>query len=90
LDWSTKFKARGYFLKKGRLTFTEEVIKKKKSIPPPNKYLKENYGHMPVRPLGTYKQKTEYPKTTFTEQAKTQAGKMPQPNKYFDARSKDG
>ena len=55
IDWTKQLKT-GRFLPGNRLTFTDEVIKKKKSIPASNKYLKENFGHMPHRLSGTFKQ----------------------------------
>merc|ERR1712166_7357 len=50
---------------KDKLTcFTEDFAKLHKVNPGPNKYIKENYGHMPVRPPGSFKQhKEEFKKT---------------------------
>jgi hypothetical protein len=55
-DWLTTFqKHRGPFLKKQRTLFTEEHMNTVKAKPGPNKYLKGNFGHTPVKPLGCYK-----------------------------------
>jgi hypothetical protein len=44
-------------LKKKRTLFTEEHMNTMKAKPGPNKYLKENFGHTPVKPPGSFKQK---------------------------------
>jgi len=93
IDWTKQLKT-GRFLPGNLLTFTDEVIKKKKSIPASNKYLKENFGHMPHRLSGTFKQNEEYGKTFFTDKAQNARKNkprgegpsnnyMPHPQKYF-------
>lgn len=58
-------------MKKRRTLFTEEHMATVKNQPACNKYMKGNFGHTPVKPLGCYKNKEEFKKTHFTDVAKT-------------------